>query len=163
MFDIGWSELLVIAIVAIIFVGPRELIPMLRTFGQFAGKMRRMASDFQAQFNEALREAELDQVTRSVEEVRNLSPVNALKRQFEEETKDILAPPGPREPAGPAASPPPELPASPPPAEPAAAPARAAGKRRKSAAVAGEPAPAPAKPRRRAKPGRTAAGKEPSQ
>ena len=58
MFDIGWSEILVIAVVAIVVVGPKELPRMLRTFGKTMGQVRRMANDFKRQFDEALREAE---------------------------------------------------------------------------------------------------------
>ena len=52
MFDIGWSELLVIAVVAIDVVGPKDLPPLMRTFGKYAGKLRRAASDFQRQFED---------------------------------------------------------------------------------------------------------------
>ena len=58
MFDIGWSEILVIAAVAIIVVGPKDLPRMLRTFGKTMGQVRRTANDFKRQFDEALREAE---------------------------------------------------------------------------------------------------------
>ena len=58
MFDIGWSEILVIAVVAIVVVGPKELPRMLRTFGKTMGQVRRMSNDFKRQFDEALREAE---------------------------------------------------------------------------------------------------------
>jgi sec-independent protein translocase protein TatB len=58
MFDIGWSEILVIAVVAIVVVGPKELPRMLRSFGKTMGQVRRMSNDFKRQFDEALREAE---------------------------------------------------------------------------------------------------------
>ena len=58
MFDVGWSEILVIAAVAIIVVGPKDLPRMLRTFGKTMGQVRRTANDFKRQFDEALREAE---------------------------------------------------------------------------------------------------------
>jgi len=79
MFDIGWSELLVIAIVALIAVGPRDLPRMLRTFGRTIGHVRRMAGEFQSQFNEALREAELDDVRKDIDSVRNLNPLNQIR------------------------------------------------------------------------------------
>jgi sec-independent protein translocase protein TatB len=53
MFDIGWGELVVIGIVALIAIGPKELPTVLRTLGQFMGKVRRMASEFQGQFQES--------------------------------------------------------------------------------------------------------------
>jgi len=58
MFDIGWSELLVIGVVALIAIGPKELPGVLRSVGYWMGKVRRMAAEFQSQFQEAMREAE---------------------------------------------------------------------------------------------------------
>ena len=59
MFDIGWSELVVIAVVALIAIGPKELPGVLRMVGQWMGKARKMAAEFQGQFQEAMREAEM--------------------------------------------------------------------------------------------------------
>lgn len=59
MFDISWSEFLLIAVVALIFIGPKELPAVLRNVGQWTGKIRRMAAEFQSQFQEAMREAEM--------------------------------------------------------------------------------------------------------
>jgi sec-independent protein translocase protein TatB len=69
MFDIGWGELLVIGIVALIVIGPKELPGVLRTLGQGMSKIRRMASEFQGQFNEAMREAEMADIKKSVDEL----------------------------------------------------------------------------------------------
>jgi sec-independent protein translocase protein TatB len=74
MFDIGWSELLVIAVVAIVVVGPKDLPRLMRSFGHYAGKLRRAASDFQRQFEEAMRESEVDEVRKAIESVRDNSP-----------------------------------------------------------------------------------------
>ena len=79
MFDIGWTELLVVAAVAILIVGPRELPRMLRTFGQTMGKLRRMAREFQSQFEDALKEAELDEVKSSVENITTIDPLKDIK------------------------------------------------------------------------------------
>ena len=68
MFDIGWGELLVIGIVALVFIGPKELPGVLRTLGQGLAKVRRMASEFQSQFNEAMREAEMQDLKKQVDE-----------------------------------------------------------------------------------------------
>jgi sec-independent protein translocase protein TatB len=69
MFDIGWGELLVIGIVALVVIGPKELPGVLRTLGQAMNKVRRMASEFQGQFQEAMREAEMQDIKKSVDEL----------------------------------------------------------------------------------------------
>ncbi|WP_213772459.1 Sec-independent protein translocase protein TatB [Bradyrhizobium sp. dw_78] len=70
MFDIGWSELALIAVVALIAIGPKELPGVLRTVGQWVGKARRMAAEFQGQFQEAMREAEMADLKKSFDEVK---------------------------------------------------------------------------------------------
>ncbi|ERF85315.1 twin-arginine translocase subunit TatB [Bradyrhizobium viridifuturi] len=70
MFDIGWSELVVIAVVALIAIGPKELPGVLRMVGQWMGKARKMAAEFQGQFQEAMREAEMADLKKSFDEVR---------------------------------------------------------------------------------------------
>lgn len=83
MFDIGWSEILVIVVVAIVVVGPKDLPPMLRAAGRMVAKMRRTAGEFQNQFNEALREAELDGVKESIDQIRGLNPLNDIKKSLD--------------------------------------------------------------------------------
>src|SRR5882757_5864484 len=68
MFDIGWGELVVIGIVALIAIGPKELPTVLRTIGQYMGKVRRMANEFQGQFQEALREAEVSDLKKQADD-----------------------------------------------------------------------------------------------
>jgi sec-independent protein translocase protein TatB len=70
MFDIGWSELALIAVVALIVIGPKELPAVLRTVGQWMGKARKMAAEFQGQFNEAMREAEMADVKKAFDDVK---------------------------------------------------------------------------------------------
>src|SRR5215212_1722528 len=70
MFDIGWSELVVIAVVALIAIGPKELPGVLRTVGQWMRKARTMAGEFQGQFQEAMREAEMADLKKSFDEVK---------------------------------------------------------------------------------------------
>jgi sec-independent protein translocase protein TatB len=70
MFDIGWSEIAVIAVVALIAIGPKELPGVLRMVGQWMGKARKMASEFQGQFQEAMREAEMADLKKSFDEVK---------------------------------------------------------------------------------------------
>jgi sec-independent protein translocase protein TatB len=70
MFNIGWSEYLVIAVIALIAIGPKELPGVLRMVGQWVGKARKMAAEFQGQFQEAMREAEMADLKKSFDEVR---------------------------------------------------------------------------------------------
>ena len=114
MFEVGWTEMLVIAVVMIVVVGPKDLPNMLRTFGRTTAKLRAMASDFQKQFNEALKEAELDDVKKSVDELRGLSPMAEIRKQlnpFEQAAADVrsgvdaaMKPKPAADPATPAAS-----------------------------------------------------------
>jgi sec-independent protein translocase protein TatB len=67
MFDIGWSELVLIGAVALVVIGPKELPGMLRTVGGAVTKIRRMAAEFQGQISEAMREAEMADVKKTVD------------------------------------------------------------------------------------------------
>src|SRR5258708_12354448 len=89
MFEIGWSELLLIGIVALIAIGPKELPTVLRTLGQWMSKLRRMASEFQSQFQEAMREAEMADLKKQVDEMTSqaqtypsFDPATQVKRQL---------------------------------------------------------------------------------
>lgn len=79
MLDIGWTELLVIAVILIVVVGPKDLPPMIRAFGKMTKRLRQTAGEFRAQFDEALREAELEDIKRSVDDVRSLNPANSIR------------------------------------------------------------------------------------
>ncbi len=90
MFDIGWGELVVIGIVALIAIGPKELPTVLRSLGQWMGKIKRMASEFQGQFQEALREAEMadlkkhaDELTSAVTDATRFDPIEDLNKSME--------------------------------------------------------------------------------
>jgi sec-independent protein translocase protein TatB len=71
MFDIGWSEFVLIAVVALIAIGPKELPGVLRMVGQWMAKARKMAAEFQSQFQEAMREAEMADLKKSFDEVKD--------------------------------------------------------------------------------------------
>ena len=97
MFDIGWTELLVIACVAIIVVGSKDLPRMLRTLGQTIGKARKLSREFQSTFNDALREAEqqadIADMKKQVEEVANFNPLGDIKKSIEEDAAKKAAKP----------------------------------------------------------------------
>ena len=120
MFDIGWGELVVIGIVALIAIGPKELPTVLRTLAQYMGKIRRMAAEFQGQFQEALREAEVadlkktaDEMSASVTDFTNFDPMAGAQKEMERAFN--LEPDKAAEPANAAAAPSAETPAPLPP------------------------------------------------
>lgn len=84
MFDIGWSELVLIAVVALVAIGPKELPGVLRMVGQWMGKARKMAAEFQGQFQEAMREAEMADLKKSFDEVKQaatgFNPLTSLQK-----------------------------------------------------------------------------------
>ncbi|MDQ0316232.1 Sec-independent protein translocase protein TatB [Amorphus orientalis] len=88
MFDIGWTELLVVAAIAILVVGPKELPSMLMTFGRTVGRMRRMANEFQSQFNDVLKEAErqanVDDVRKDIEKAGSVTdPFKSVRHMID--------------------------------------------------------------------------------
>jgi sec-independent protein translocase protein TatB len=99
MFDIGWSEILVIAVVAIIVVGPKELPRMLRAFGKTMGQVRRTANDFRRQFDEALREAEreadLEDTRKQLQAISRMDPLKDLKKDLDVSGRPAAKPTGP--------------------------------------------------------------------
>src|SRR6202035_4945878 len=96
MFDLSWSELLLIGIVALIFIGPKELPGVLRTLGQWMSKIRRMAGDFQNQFHDAMREAELADLKKEVDEMAaqaanysNFDPLADVRKAMESAQRHV--------------------------------------------------------------------------
>lgn len=134
MFEIGWTEILVIAIVAIVVFPSKDLPRLLRTAGQMVGKVRKMAGEFQGQFNAALREAEreldLEETRKKVEDLKSLNPMNQVKDALNplsssvtDIKKTIAAPASTSQfvpPPAVAAAPPPVVEAAPPAAVPPA-------------------------------------------
>ncbi|GLQ39171.1 hypothetical protein GCM10007908_27910 [Rhizobium albus] len=167
MLDLGWGEILVIAIVLILVVGPKDLPRVLRTFGRTMTKLRSMAGEFRSQFDEALKEAELDDVRKTVNDARSLNParelrdaLNPLKQAGDDLRSDInkamrdkptVAQKDPSAPApgSDAANP---VPASTPPAVAAASSAAASGAAASTSSTSASSAAAVSKPEAVAKP-----------
>ena len=89
--NFAWSEMLVIAAVAIIVVGPKDLPGMLRQLGKAIGSVKRMAGDFQQQFNDALKETELDEL-KDMTSVKGFDPLEDARKSMEEMQKSIQEP-----------------------------------------------------------------------
>ena len=71
MFELDWGKLVIIGIVALIAIGPKELPTVLRTLGQWMGKIKRMAGEFQGQFQEAMREAEMADLKKQADDLQS--------------------------------------------------------------------------------------------
>lgn len=92
MFDIAWSELLLIAVVALIFIGPKELPAVLRNLGQMTAKLRRSADEFRRHFEDSMRESGYEDVHRNIQDLRSLSPANQLRTTLENAINPNLPP-----------------------------------------------------------------------
>jgi sec-independent protein translocase protein TatB len=93
MFDISWTEFLLIGIVALVVIGPKELPGVMRTIGQYTRKIRGMAADFQNQFQEAMREAEMADLKKQVDDmasdIKSYDPLKSVRDDIETAGKDI--------------------------------------------------------------------------
>jgi sec-independent protein translocase protein TatB len=97
MFDISWSEFLLIGIVALVVIGPKELPAVMRTLGQWTRKVRGMAAEFQNQFQEAMREAEMTDLKKQVDDMaqdvkQSVTQIDPLKdvRESIESTGEVV-------------------------------------------------------------------------
>jgi sec-independent protein translocase protein TatB len=93
MFDISWTEFLLIGIVALIVIGPKELPAVMRALGQWTRKIRSLAADFQNQFHEAMREAEMADLKKQVDDVaqdiKQYDPLKDVRADVEAIGKDL--------------------------------------------------------------------------
>lgn len=79
MFDLGWAEMAVIMLVALIVIGPKDLPKVARTIGQWTGKARALARDFQRSLDDMAREAELDEIKKSIDRAGSGGLKRAIK------------------------------------------------------------------------------------
>lgn len=93
MFDLGWSKVLILAVVAIVVVGPKELPSLLRTLGQFISHLRRHAAEFRAQFDDAMKSAELDQIKKDVEAIKTdtQASLRGIERSIDQDMSEAKA------------------------------------------------------------------------
>lgn len=85
MFDLGWSELLLIAVIALVVVGPRDLPRMMRTAGQYMAKARKVAREFQATFDELAKETEVEELRREVAALKSqaTAPLTEMRKDLD--------------------------------------------------------------------------------
>ncbi|MCA0422988.1 MAG: Sec-independent protein translocase protein TatB [Proteobacteria bacterium] len=86
MFDISAGEFLVVGAIALVVIGPKELPGVLRSVGQTVGKLKRMAGEFRQQFDDAMREADLHEAQKSVQDTVNsatsFNPINTIRNEI---------------------------------------------------------------------------------
>lgn len=82
MLDLGWSELLVVAVVLIVVVGPKDLPKMLRTFGKTTASLRKMAGDFRRQLDDAIKDSEFEDVRKIATDLKGLDPRNQIRESL---------------------------------------------------------------------------------
>ncbi len=103
MFDIGAGELLVIGVVALVVIGPKELPGVLRQVGKATAKMRQMAGEFRSQFDEAMREAELEDAKKQLNSIKdsvvNIDPLAEVRNEIHSTSAMLETPLIPPEPA----------------------------------------------------------------
>jgi len=96
MFDIGWFEMAVIGALLLVVVGPKDLPKVLRTAGYWMGKARSMAREFQRSLDQYVKEAELEDVKKSVDKMNvrksiqnTIDPKGTIKKQLTETDKTL--------------------------------------------------------------------------
>ena len=98
MLDIGWSELLLVVIVAVVVVGPKDLPRLMRTVGRYTAKARGLAREFRTSFEELGRETELEELNKEMEKIRREDPLsqrtNAIAPPLAAETFKNAGKPG---------------------------------------------------------------------
>jgi sec-independent protein translocase protein TatB len=122
MFDISWGKLVIIGVVALLVIGPKELPAVLRQLGQWMTKIRRMAAEFQGQFNEAMREAEMADLKKQFDETTSSIKSTFDTTDIKNELEKMIQEPVPASTPSSTASTPPSDPAAPVPQTPASAP-----------------------------------------
>ena len=80
--DLSWSHMLLVLVVALIVVGPKDLPKLMRTMGQWASKARGMADQFRKSFDEMARQSELDELRKELDELRNTRPLADVDQQM---------------------------------------------------------------------------------
>lgn len=80
MFDFAWSEILVIGLVALVVIGPKDLPRVLRTVGKWAGKARAVAREFQGSVDQMIRESELEDVRREMEKASSVNLTQEIEQ-----------------------------------------------------------------------------------
>lgn len=85
MFDLAWSEIALIAVVAVVVIGPKDLPDAIRNIAKGVQKLRRMASEFQSHADELVREAKLEDVRDQIRDIRNFDLKGTIERNLDQD------------------------------------------------------------------------------
>jgi sec-independent protein translocase protein TatB len=99
MLDFSWSHILLVLIIALVVVGPKDLPRLMRTIGQWTGKARAMADEFRKSFDDMARQTELDELRKEIENIRHARPLADLERDLNQsivpdDMRSHVPPPG---------------------------------------------------------------------
>jgi len=102
MFDLfSWSHIVILLVIALVVVGPKDLPRLMHMAGKWAGKARAMANEFRKSFDEMARQAELDELRKEIEDLKKNNPITDITNSMSEMQASIDTPvPAPAEPAG---------------------------------------------------------------
>jgi sec-independent protein translocase protein TatB len=81
-FGLSWSHMLLVLVVALVVVGPKDLPKLMRKMGQWAAKARGMADQFRRSFDDMARQSELDELRKELDELRNTRPLAGVEQQL---------------------------------------------------------------------------------
>ena len=88
----SWSEILLIAVVALIFIGPKELPAILHKLGQMTATLRRSAEEFRRHFEQSMREAGYEDLNKNINDLRALNPSTQLRATIDNAINQSYAP-----------------------------------------------------------------------
>ena len=110
MLDFSWSHILILLIVALVVVGPKDLPRLMRIVGQWMGKARNMADEFRKSFDDMARQSELDELRKEIENLRHERPLAGLEQDLNKSIipDDMKSSPTPTDPTGQPVEPSPE-------------------------------------------------------
>ena len=93
MLELGFSELFLVGIVALIIVGPKDLPRMFRVIGKYVGRAKAMARDFQRSFDDAAKDSGFDDIKKNLNTLQDFSPnniaKNVVKENFGQDNSDV--------------------------------------------------------------------------
>ena len=89
MFSFGWSEILLIGIIVVVVIGPKDLPKFIKQLGLLVRNIRKISTDFKSSLNEIAEETEIKELAKSVKKVQKIKDGINIKKNFENEIKQV--------------------------------------------------------------------------